>query len=220
MGQSAAKPRAAESPATRATPLGRRERAKAEKRHKIVEAARYLFLKNGFDATTTSQIAERADIGSGTLFIYAPTKEDLLIMVFHDEIMEVSRQSFAGVPADRPLIDQLMHVFGHMITYHGHDIALHHRITRLLLDTSSEGRRADMLDRLALVYGGLGDLLTAKVEAGEVRASVNPDEAARMLFSIYYMTLLMWLAGLCDRAACLPRLEGELRLAIDGLGTR
>ncbi len=66
---------------TQSRPLGRRERAKHDKMSRIFEAATELFLTNGYTATTTQQIADRADIAEGTLFRYAATKAELLLMV-------------------------------------------------------------------------------------------------------------------------------------------
>ncbi|MFM9442154.1 TetR/AcrR family transcriptional regulator [Streptomyces acidiscabies] len=54
--------------------VGRRERNKQEKLDRIVAAARELFAERGVDEVTTQQIADKADIGTGTLFLYAKTK--------------------------------------------------------------------------------------------------------------------------------------------------
>ena len=62
-------------------PLGRRERNKQDKLERIVAAASELFAKRGIDEVTTQQIAEQADIGTGTLFLYAKTKGELLLLV-------------------------------------------------------------------------------------------------------------------------------------------
>lgn len=64
-----------------AQPIGRRERNKRDKLERIIAAARELFDANGVDAVTTQQIADRADIGTGTLFLYAKSKSELLLMV-------------------------------------------------------------------------------------------------------------------------------------------
>jgi AcrR family transcriptional regulator len=60
---------------------GRRERAKQAKRERIMAAARELFALHGVGGVTTQQIADRADIAIGTLYLYAATKAELLIMV-------------------------------------------------------------------------------------------------------------------------------------------
>ncbi|MFJ6416296.1 TetR/AcrR family transcriptional regulator [Paeniglutamicibacter sp. NPDC091659] len=62
-------------------PIGRRERNKQAKLDRIVAAARELFAEHGVDEVTTQQIADKADIGAGTLFLYVKSKGDLLLLV-------------------------------------------------------------------------------------------------------------------------------------------
>lgn len=61
--------------------VGRRERNKQNKLDRITAAARELFSEHGVDDVTTQQIADKADIGTGTLFLYARTKAELLLLV-------------------------------------------------------------------------------------------------------------------------------------------
>ncbi|SEI10516.1 MULTISPECIES: TetR/AcrR family transcriptional regulator [unclassified Leifsonia] len=60
---------------------GRRERNKQAKLERITQAASELFARHGVDEVTTQQIAEAADVGAGTLFLYAKTKGELLLLV-------------------------------------------------------------------------------------------------------------------------------------------
>jgi AcrR family transcriptional regulator len=62
-------------------PVGRRERNKQAKLERIMAAASELFAERGVDEVTTQQIADKADIGTGTLFLYAKTKGELLLLV-------------------------------------------------------------------------------------------------------------------------------------------
>jgi AcrR family transcriptional regulator len=61
--------------------VGRRERNKQEKLDRITAAASELFAERGVDEVTTQEIAEKADIGTGTLFLYAKNKGELLLLV-------------------------------------------------------------------------------------------------------------------------------------------
>lgn len=67
--------------AERAPVAGRRERNKQAKLERIIAAATALFAEHGVDDVTTQQIAEAADIGAGTLFLYVRSKGELLLMV-------------------------------------------------------------------------------------------------------------------------------------------
>jgi TetR/AcrR family transcriptional regulator len=69
-------------------PIGRRERNKRDKRDRITAAARELFAQHGVDEVTTQQIADRADIGTGTLFLYAKSKGELLLLVQNSSYVE------------------------------------------------------------------------------------------------------------------------------------
>jgi AcrR family transcriptional regulator len=60
---------------------GRRERNKQEKLDRITAAASELFAERGVDEVTTQEIADKADIGAGTLFLYAKSKGELLLLV-------------------------------------------------------------------------------------------------------------------------------------------
>src|SRR5260370_34872038 len=87
---------------------GRRERQRVRTLAKIIRAARILFARKGFDATTTQEIAAKADIGTGTLFNYAKTKEDLLGLVFREEMDVGVEQALRTIPEKGSLSDQLL----------------------------------------------------------------------------------------------------------------
>lgn len=54
---------------------------KNDTRERLIEAARDLFQKQGYASTGIAQILEAADAGSGSLYYFFPTKEDLLLAV-------------------------------------------------------------------------------------------------------------------------------------------
>ncbi|WP_377889964.1 TetR/AcrR family transcriptional regulator [Alkalihalobacillus sp. R86527] len=68
-----------------------REQKKQATRMKIINSAKELFLENGFDKTSTEQIAKHAEVGSGTVFNYFPTKSELLIEVMRDDFVQEKR---------------------------------------------------------------------------------------------------------------------------------
>ena len=69
--------------ASRVSPRGpgRREIAKAKKRARILAAARSLMSEKGYAQMSMSEVASRADVAAGTVFQYAATKAELLMMV-------------------------------------------------------------------------------------------------------------------------------------------
>lgn len=87
---------------------GRRERNKQEKLDRIVAAASELFAEHGVDEVTTQQIADKADIGTGTLFLYAKTKGELLLLVQNAKYVEALEQGRADAETVPGVLDAVM----------------------------------------------------------------------------------------------------------------
>ena len=211
------KKRSAKAGAEEAPPMGRRERNKREKLDRILASARDLFATKGFGETTTQEIAGRADIGTGTLFLYAKTKEDLLIMVFKDEMIETSQTAFRKVSPDVPLVDQLMQVFGSMIAYHNRDLPLARALIREITILTAPERREDVRSLMRIIYGGIGDLIVRAREKEKLRADIDIMLVGESFFGIYYLGLLSWLSGQVTKQVFVKRLRLKFVLAIDGL---
>ena len=65
---------------------GRVERRKARTRAALLSAARQLFASFGMEQTTIAQIAEQADVATGSFYNYFATKEQLLEALLEDEL--------------------------------------------------------------------------------------------------------------------------------------
>jgi AcrR family transcriptional regulator len=94
--------------ATTSPTPGRRERNKLEKLARITAAASQLFAERGVDEVTTQEIADRADIGTGTLFLYAKTKGELLLLVQNSAYADALEQGQAAAAATADTLDAVM----------------------------------------------------------------------------------------------------------------
>ena len=89
-------------------PVGRRERNKQAKLERIMTAASELFAAHGVDEVTTQQIADRADIGTGTLFLYAKTKGELLLLVQNAQYAAALERGRAAAETTPDALDAVM----------------------------------------------------------------------------------------------------------------
>ncbi len=97
-----------DEPDAAATDDGRRDRKKRMTRDGLIEAAAELFATAGFDETTTTDIAELADVSQRTLFRHFPSKEALLYGDM-DELQLELRRAFAERPAGESILDVVRH---------------------------------------------------------------------------------------------------------------
>lgn len=67
-------------------PQARRERRKEARPGELLDAALDLFVEKGFAATRSEEVAARAGVSKGTLFLYFPSKEELFKAVVRENI--------------------------------------------------------------------------------------------------------------------------------------
>ena len=96
-------------------PVGRRERNKQVKLERITAAARELFAEHGVDDVTTQQVAEKADIGTGTLFLYAKTKGELLLLVQNSGYVDALEQGRAAAQRIPDALDAIMAIISPIV---------------------------------------------------------------------------------------------------------
>ncbi len=91
-------------------PVGRRERNKQAKLERIITAASELFAEHGVDEVTTQQIADKADIGTGTLFLYAKTKGELLLLVQNAQYAAALERGRAAAETIPDVLDAVLSI--------------------------------------------------------------------------------------------------------------
>jgi AcrR family transcriptional regulator len=82
---------------------GLRERQKADRTRRILEAASSLFRAQGYDAVRIEDIAAAAEVSAGTCYNYFSTKGDLLLAIVSmevEEVVEVGARGGRGPPPD------------------------------------------------------------------------------------------------------------------------
>jgi TetR/AcrR family transcriptional regulator len=67
-------------------PQAKRERRKEARPGELLDAALDLFVEKGFAATRSEEVAARAGVSKGTLFLYFPSKEELFKAVVRENM--------------------------------------------------------------------------------------------------------------------------------------
>jgi AcrR family transcriptional regulator len=197
---------------------GRRARQKRDKLERLRAAAWELFATKGFDQTTTREIAERAGVATGTLFLYAKDKPDLLFLVFEHRLAETVDDAFKSLP-DASLKGQLLHVLGRLFAMYDKSPDLARRFVKEL--PGADGPNAQRVNGLSFVFlQRLGGLVEKAIERGEVRSDALPLLAAQTIFAIYFMGLLSWLSGFNSLETALDTLiSSAIDLVMQGLAS-
>ena len=73
---------------TTAPPLGLRDRKRQETRARIEDAAIFLVLRDGLEATTVDAISERADVSPRTFFNYFDSKDSAILGIHQRDVTD------------------------------------------------------------------------------------------------------------------------------------
>lgn len=193
---------------------GRRKRS-SDTRERIRLAAWELFSTVGYDATTTQAIAKRAGVATGTVFVHASDKADLLFLVMQEKLAEVVDDRMSTLP-EGPLLDRLLYVFGGLYRMYGEHPDVAAAFVKNL--PGAVGPNAQRMTMLTFGFLHRVSLLVAEAQvAGEVSPDVDPLACAQNLFALYFMALMMWLSGHATlEIALVPVLRDAIALQIRG----
>jgi TetR/AcrR family transcriptional regulator len=142
-------------------PVGRRERSKQDKLDRITAAARELFSEHGVDEVTTQQIADKADIGTGTLFLYAKTKGELLLLVQNSSYADALVEGRTAAEAIPDVFDAVMAIIRPVVECNRKQIDNGRTYLReIVFGDPEEPQHRDALDLSVRTEGAIADVLT------------------------------------------------------------
>jgi len=87
------------------------------KRDQITKATRDLIVEQGLQDISMSQIAERAEVGMGTIYNYFERKEDLIFSLFGEIKVAMSDYVLAGYDQSAPVVVRFMHLLTRVAHY-------------------------------------------------------------------------------------------------------
>jgi len=208
-------------PAALPPPPGQRERNKLDKLRRIKDAARELFVAKGFDDTTTREIALRAGVGIGTLFVYAEDKRDLLFLIANEDLEKVTAQAEAAVTASASLMQNLLTVAGLHYEFFGRQPEISRLVLREMVfyETGAQaGRFQRTRERLITLFGHSVELA---LKSKAISSSEPPHFIGWTIFAVFQVEQRRWLSvDDPDLGAGMKALERALRVVITGLSPK
>ncbi len=167
-----------------------------DRRLQIMEAAKELFARQGFEGTTTRQIAEHARVNEAIIFRHFPSKEDLYWAIIDRESElagwqpALERQLRSGV-SDREVFASIAE---EILVGRAKDGSL----SRLLLFSALENQRRSQRffqTHVVAYYELIAEYIRERIEEGAFRV-VNPLLAARgFVGMIVYHSLIQEIYG-------------------------
>jgi AcrR family transcriptional regulator len=168
------------------------ERRKDDRAAEILEAALACFSENGFAATRMEDIAMRARITKGTIYLYFESKEDLFKNLARQSIgaqietVTAHVKAFEGNSAD--LLRFVLGTVGHFVTTSDRVV-----LPKVLLAEAGKFPELAEFWRREVIDRGLG-LFTNIIKRGQARGEFRklpPEHAARLCVAPFVI-IMFW----------------------------
>ena len=156
---------------------------RADRRTRILDAAKECFVRHGFHSASMQQICAAAGMSAGNLYRYFASK-DALIAGLCARDMEVAAAGFAQVRRSADILASLEALMvQHLCGRQRADYAL-------WAETTAEGSRNAAVAALGLrvhefIRTTLEDIVRDGIEAGSLRADCEPQRIAMFLMALF-----------------------------------
>lgn len=184
------------------TDVGRREQAKADRRLKIVRAARDLIRETGDTNLSMRMIAQRAEVSVATPYNLFGSKRAVVMAVLEDERDFLDR--FNSLKVDNA-IDRLFEAHALGAGYFIQDPDFYRPLWKALLDTNGEDNTGLATpERQEQTRAAWRWLLTCAQEEGLLHTGIPVEILERMLSHLGNGVMLSWAMGTLPTDHLLP----------------
>jgi AcrR family transcriptional regulator len=206
---------------------GLRARGKRERRRRLREAARAVFLERGYERATTREIAARADVSVGTLFVYAPEKRDLLFLVSNDDLDAIVSSAVLEISHKQPVLEQLLSIFRPVYDYFERHVVIgRYGMPEILLmqvdrveTLGPEAKR--VIDRRHKLLQAIAQVVDRARKGKRLSTPERGDEIAELLLWLHWCNVQSWISVKSPKAELgLKRLKRLFNTVIKGLGPK
>ena len=90
---------------------------KLDKRSEIIQAALNLIVEHGFHGTSMAMVAEKADVGAGTIYRYFESKDALIKELYQELEEKVMATLRGGDPISKPVRQRFIHLWTVLLKY-------------------------------------------------------------------------------------------------------
>jgi AcrR family transcriptional regulator len=170
-------------------PLNRREAGKAERRARILVAAKELIRETGNAGLSMRALAARAGVSLATPYNLFGSRRTIVLSVLQD--MRDFSKRFAALDVADPL-DRIFAAVDLSMSFYTGDARFYRTIWAAVFDASEEARTEILSPARDAFWLGLA---RAAAEEGVTRAEIDPVLLHRQLDYVFRSVMLDWVVG-------------------------
>ncbi len=198
--------------------ISRREREYLAHREEILSAAEKVFAAKGFFPTTMSDIARRAEFGTGTLYKYFKSKEELYFTLIDEKVEEINRLVKTELSQRDSAVERIKKVLRLQFEFIERNrdffriyISERSRFEWTVKDDLGKGLHEKMVSYIDI----LSDVIRQGIKKGEFR-SMDPKDLAHAFVGIVNSFVFEWLISR-EPYPLVSKLDTVLEIFLNGV---
>lgn len=189
---------------------------KRSKYERILDSAARVFAEKGFHRARISDVAKRAGVADGTVYLYFQNKDDLLIKTFEfimDEVNSVIKRIYEYESSHDERVKKLIDAHYELARRYPHAaelITFELRQSHKFMKEYENKKFKEYLRLIALI-------IKEGQEEGAFSREISPYVASRAIFGILNETMLQWIASK-GKYQIEEILNTVIKILLDGIG--
>ena len=162
------------------------------KRRQILDAAVKVFAQNGFYNSKVLDIAKEAGVANGTVYLYFPSKDDILISIFEEQMGELIDYMEREIQKESGSLNKLRK----LVSMQMHLIETNSELTELLLVELRQSKkflRSNATDMMSKYIDMISDILKEGIAEGAIDENIDAAIVGTMLFSAVEGLATRWI---------------------------
>ncbi len=176
----------------------RREKEREIRRGTILKAARKLFFDRGFKSVTVNNIAAKAEVSKGSVYLYFKSKEEIYTQILiNDNIaaFEDSKSKFTGQEA--PAAELLLGFASNYINYFLNETELFRILMTYMLHANNmiltDEQNAQLVQTTNANTGIVSEILQKGIDSGEFLSTINIEQMKNAIWGLLNGSISLFL---------------------------
>ena len=198
--------------------ISRKEREYLAHRGEILSAAEKVFAAKGFFSTTMSDIAREAEFGTGSLYKYFKSKEDLYFTLIDEKVEEINGPVKVELSQKTPAVERIKKVLGLQFEFfeRNRDFFRIYASERTRFEwTVKDELGKDLHEKMVAYIRTLAEVMRQGIEEGEFRP-LNPMDLAHALVGIVNSFVFEWIISR-ESYPLISKLDTVLQIFLGGV---
>ena len=203
----------------------RREKERENRRSAILKAARKLFFDRGFKSVTVDNIAAKAEVSKGSVYLYFKSKEEIYTQILiNDNIaaFEDSKNKFSAKEA--PAVELLLGFADNYINYFLDDNELFRILMTFMLHANdmilTDEQNSQLIQTTHANIDVVYEILQKGVDSGEFSPAINIRQTQNAIWGLLngVISLFIFMGNPAKRAEKIhSTVRDSLNILIKGL---